>query len=663
MGIAALTPQREVLMHASAELFSEFRESFVRAQDEEMGLEEFLQYCKSDRMAYATAHDCILEAIGKPTLLNTAEDPRLSRIFQNRIIQTWDTFLEFHGMEDTLMSLYAYFLHAAQGLEERKQVLYLLGPVGGGKSSLAEKIKKLCEQYPIYALKDSLSGRVSPLLENPLGLFDRDKYGGPMEDRYGIPRRALTGIASPWALKRLKEYKGDLSKFHVVRVMPSVLNQIGIVKTEPGDENTQDISTLVGKIDLRMLERYAQEDPDAYSYSGALCLGSARCVEFVEMFKAPLKVLNPILTATQEGNFKGTEALPAMPFNGFIMAHSNEAEWLKFRNNKDNEAFIDRVYLVKVPYCLRIDEEIRIYDKMLKSSTLAESPCAPQTLRTLGEFTVLSRLTVPENSSIYSKLRSYNGENLKDLDPRSKSVKEYRDDAGAAEGFSGLSTRWAFKTISAAFNRDPSEIAADPVNLLVVLEERLNRDDLPDEYKRRLRSHIKEWIVPRFAEFLEKELQMSYLDAYGEYGQNLFDRYVTYADKWLLDEDWRDPETGMQYSREALNSELEKIEKPAGIGNPKDFRNEVVNFVLRARAHGKNPHWTSYEKLRVVIEKRMFSKTEDILPVISFEAKGSQELDERHKSFVNRMVARGYTEKQVRRLVDWYLHFKKSAQS
>src|SRR5262249_38000578 len=228
-------------MHASAELFSEFRESFVRAQDEEMGLEEILQSCKSDRIAYATAHECVLEAIGKPTLLNTAEDPRLSRIFQNRSIQIWETFSEFHGMEETLMSLYAYFLHAAQGLEERKQVLYLLGPVGGGKSSLAEKIKKLCEQFPVYALKDPDSNRVSALLENPLCLFDREKYGQIMEDRYGIPRRALTGIASPWALKRLRENNGDLSKFRVVRVMPSVLNQIGIVKTEPGDENTQDV--------------------------------------------------------------------------------------------------------------------------------------------------------------------------------------------------------------------------------------------------------------------------------------------------------------------------------------------------------------------------------------------------------------------------------------
>ncbi len=442
-------------MNAPTELFTAFRESFVSALDEEMGLEDFLHTCKGDRMAYASAHECVLEAIGKPRLVNTADDARLSRIFQNRVIQTWDTFSDFHGMEETLMSLYAYFLHAAQGLEERKQVLYLLGPVGGGKSSLAEKIKSLCEQFPIYTLKDSVSGKVSPLLESPLGLFPRDKYGAQMEDRYGIPRRALTGIASPWALKRLKEFKGDLSKFRVVRLMPSVLNQIGIVKTEPGDENTQDISSLVGKVDLRMLEQFAQDDPDAYSYSGALCLGSARCVEFVEMFKAPLKVLNPILTATQEGNFKGTEALPALPFTGFIMAHSNEAEWLKFRNNKDNEAFIDRVYLVKVPYCLRVDEEVRIYEKMLTASTLSEAPCAPQTLRTLAEFSVLSRLAVPENSSVFSKLRSYNGETLKDVDPRSKSVKEYRDDAGMQEGFSGLSTRWAFKTISAAFNRDP----------------------------------------------------------------------------------------------------------------------------------------------------------------------------------------------------------------
>ena len=216
-------------MNAPTELLTAFRDSFVRALDEEMGVEDFLHHCKGDRMAYASAHECVLEAIGKPKLVNTADDARLSRIFQNRVIQTWDVFADFHGMEETLMSLYAYFLHAAQGLEEKKQVLYLLGPVGGGKSSLAEKIKSLCEQFPIYTLKDTVSGKVSPLLESPLGLFPRDKFGAQMEDRYGIPRRALTGIASPWALNRLKEFKCDLSQFRVVRIMPSVLNQIGIV--------------------------------------------------------------------------------------------------------------------------------------------------------------------------------------------------------------------------------------------------------------------------------------------------------------------------------------------------------------------------------------------------------------------------------------------------
>ncbi|MCP4457990.1 MAG: PrkA family serine protein kinase, partial [Cytophagales bacterium] len=138
--------------------------------------------------------------------------------------------------------------------------------------------------------------------------------------------------------------------------------------------------------------------------------------------------------------------------------------------------------------------------------------------------------------------------------------------------------------------------------------------------------------------------------------------YVTYADFWIQDQEYRDPDTGQLFDRSALNSELEKIEKPAGISNPKDFRNEIVNFVLRARANnsGKNPIWTSYEKLRVVIEKKMFSNTEDLLPVISFNAKTSVEEKQKHEDFVDRMVDKGYTRKQVRLLSEWYLRVRKS---
>ncbi|RQA37793.1 PrkA family serine protein kinase [Pseudomonas aeruginosa] len=524
-------------------IFSHFQERFEATRQEEYSLQEYLDLCKQDKTAYASAAERLLMAIGEPELLDTSVDSRLSRIFSNKVIRRYPAFADFHGMEECIDQIVAFFRHAAQGLEEKKQILYLLGPVGGGKSSLAEKLKQLMEKVPFYAIKGS------PVFESPLGLFNPDEDGAILEEDYGIPRRYLRSIMSPWATKRLNEFGGDISQFRVVKLYPSILNQIAIAKTEPGDENNQDISALVGKVDIRKLEEYPQNDADAYSYSGALCRANQGLMEFVEMFKAPIKVLHPLLTATQEGNYNSTEGLGALPYSGIILAHSNESEWHSFRNNKNNEAFIDRIYIVKVPYCLRVADEIKIYDKLLVNSSLAHAHCAPDTLKMLSQFSVLSRLKEPENSNIYSKMRVYDGENLKDTDPKAKSIQEYRD-----------------------------------------------------------------------------------------------------------------PETGEILNRAALNEELEKIEKPAGISNPKDFRNEIVNFVLRARAgnNGKNPSWLSYEKLRVVIEKKMFSNTEDLLPVISFNAKASKEDQQKHNDFVKRMVERGYTEKQVRLLSEWYLRVRKS---
>ena len=468
---------------------------------------------------------------------------------------------------------------------------------------------------------------------------------------------------SPWAVKRLHEFGGDITKFRVVKLRPSVLSQIAVSKTEPGDENNQDISSLVGKIDIRKLETFSQNDPDAYSYSGGLCLANRGILEFVEMFKAPIKVLHPLLTATQEQNYKGTEGFGAIPFDGQILAHSNEAEWLAFKNNRNNEAFLDRIYIVKVPYCLRVTDEIHIYEKLVDHSSLSRAPCAPDTLRMLAQFSILSRLKEPENSSIFSKMRVYDGENLKDTDPKAKSYQEYRDFAGVDEGMTGLSTRFAFKILSKVFNFDHREVAANPVHLMYVLEQQIEQEQFPPEVEEKYLRYIKEFLSPRYAEFIGKEIQTAYLESYSEYGQNIFDRYVTYADFWIQDQEFRDPNTGEMLDRGALNDELEKIEKPAGISNPKDFRNEVVNFVLRARAKhdGHNPGWTSYEKLRAVIEKKMFSNTEELLPVISFNTKASGDEQKKHQDFVNRMIAKGYTEKQVRLLCEWYLRVRKSS--
>ncbi|MBI1358842.1 MAG: PrkA family serine protein kinase [Alphaproteobacteria bacterium] len=645
----------------SRDLFDSYAKAFESRRETVMTVAEYLEGCRDDPLMYAGPHERLLAAIGEPEMVDTAKDPRLGRIFSNRTMRLYPAFSEFYGMEETIERIVAFFRQGAQGLEERKQILYLLGPVGGGKSSLAERIKALMEDQPIYVLK--AGNDLSPVFESPLALFDPDTQGEQILKDYNIPRRRLTGLMSPWALKRLDEFGGDITKFRVAKVKPSRLRQIAIAKTEPGDENNQDVSSLVGKIDIRKLEMHSQNDPDAYSYSGGLNRANQGVLEFVEMFKAPIKMLHPLLTATQEGNYVGSENIGAIPFTGIVMAHSNESEWRQFKNNKTNEAFIDRIYVIKVPYCLRVTEETQIYEKLVASSELAKAPCAPSTLGMMARFSVLSRLKPHENSNLYAKMRVYDGESLKEVDPKARTLQEYRDAAGVDEGMEGISTRFAFKALSATFNHDTEEVAADPVHLMYVLEQAIKREQFPEDVEGQYLEFIKAELAPRYAEFIGHEIQKAYLESYHDYGQNLFDRYVDYADAWIEDQDFKDPDTGQMLDRELLNQELSKIEKAAGIANPKDFRNEVVKFTLRARANnkGKNPSWTSYEKIREVIERRMFSQVEDLLPVISFGSKKDSESEKKHDEFVMRMMERGYTERQVRRLVEWYMRVKQSS--
>src|SRR5438034_33242 len=536
-----------------------FLSRYEQTKEEELSLEEYLELCKRDGMAYATAAERMLAAIGEPELVDTRHDPRLSRIFGNKMVRIYPAFKDFYGLEEPIEQVVSCFRHAAQGLEERKQVLYLLGPVGGGKSSLAERLKELMEREPIYVLK--AGDEVSPVFESPLGLFDPATFGGELETRYSIPKRRLTGLISPWAVKRLEAFGGDITKFSVARLQPSRLKQLCVAKTEPGDENNQDVASLVGKVDIRKLEMYSQNDPDAYSFSGGLNRTTQGLMEFVEMFKAPIKMLHPLLTATQEGNYAGTENIGGIPYQGIILAHSNEAEWQSFKNNKNNEAFIDRISVIKVPYCLRSTEERKIYEKLLQNRELANAACAPSTLDILSRFSVLSRLKSHENSNLYSKMRVYDGESLKDTDPRTKSSQEYRDAAGVDEGMDGISTRFAFKVLSGTFNFDTQEVAADPVHLMYVLEQSIWREQFPEEMEKKYLNFIKAELAPRYGE---------------------------------------------------------------------------------------------------VIERRMFSQVEDLLPVISFGTKKDSDTEKKHADFVERMVERGYTERQVRRLVEWYMRVNKA---
>jgi serine protein kinase len=652
-------------MSALSSLAASFAAKF--AQPEVMSLEAYLALCKTDPLAYATMAERMVAAIGQAEVVDTSNDQRLSRIHSNKKVRIYSAFKDFQGIEDAVERIAAYFRNSAAGLEESKQILYLKGPVGGGKSSLVERLKHLAQQHPIYVLFDesekNLELQLSPVFESPLGLFNAYEHGEWLDTEFGIAPRYLSTVMSGWAQQKLQEFNGDLSKFRVMKLYPNKDRQVGVMKVEPGDENNQDVSVLIGKTDLRKLEKLAQNHPYAYSYSGGLNRTNQGLMDFAEMFKANIKTLNPLLMATQEHNYQGTEAIPAMPYTGVIVAHSNESEWFAFRNNKTNEAFLDRVYIVDVPYCLRTDEEVKIYEKMLRGSSLAKAPIAPGTLKMLAQWSILTRLKEPQNSTVYAKLRVYNGDNVKDTMPNAKSLEEYRSKAGIDEGMAGMSTRFAFKVLSAVYDLRPEEQQANPIDLMYVIEEAVRKEGLPEEQFNKYMSFIKDWLQPKYFDFVEKELRTAYLESYRSFGQNMFERYVLFADAWIEDSQCRDPETHVILNRDALNQKLEEIEKAASITNAKDFRNEIVNYVLKYKAkhEGNAPAWDAYEKMKTVIEKRMFSATEQIMPVIAFGPKQDKDTEEKHQGFVSRMVERGYTTEQVKILVSWFTANRKAS--
>src|SRR5271156_5414241 len=216
-----LTPQPDVF-----DLYSTLFES---RKQTELSLRDYLTLCRDTPTTFANAAERMIAAIGEPEVIDTSMDPRLGRIFMNRSIKRYPAFADFFGMEETIERIVAFFRSASQGLEERKQILYLLGPVGGGKSSLAERLKQLMEKLPIYVLK--AGDEISPVFESPLGIFDPARIGPVLQEKYGISKRHLTGLISPWTVKRIREFDGDISKFTVVKLYPSKLKQIGIAKT------------------------------------------------------------------------------------------------------------------------------------------------------------------------------------------------------------------------------------------------------------------------------------------------------------------------------------------------------------------------------------------------------------------------------------------------
>lgn len=636
------------------DIFNSYKKRFNEDNKQEiLSVKDFFDLAKTDGGTYASPWKRLLTAIGEPTIVDTSMKPRDSIIFESRKIRVFDSFKDFYGMEDVVDKVVKFVENADRGLEERKQILYLLGPVGGGKSSLAEHIKLLMCQEPIYTL--AYKGEILPTLESPLSLFSRDEAARLKLDKH-VPINRFKDIRSAYLTMLLDNVEGDITQLEVIKVKPSQVKRLSVAKTEPGDENNQDISALVGKTALRRLRDFDQSHPFSYDYCGGLNRAHQGMLEFVEMFKAPLKVLHPLLTATQEGNYMPTEGFGAIPFEGLILAHSNEEEWTKFVAKKENEAFIDRVNMVKVPYCLRFSEEMKIYEKMVEHSDLVEPKLAPYTLETLAKIEVASRLLEPKNSDLYTKLKVYNGEQMSHKSNKALTIREYRDlDKTNVEGMDGLSTRFAFKRLSDTLGYDPEEYAANPIHLVEVMKASV-KEHRPGAYAG-LCGLCDSYIVPEYMDQLRSHLFEAFIGTYGDFAQRKFENYIKMADIWIQGSNYRDSETGELWDREEIDLELSKTEKPAGIPNPKDFRNEVVNFVLRAKASNKGdmPRWDSYVKFKEVLEKDISSQLDKLLPVLTDKGTTGKEDKAKYSEFLENMINLGYTKKQVALLTQYYL--------
>lgn len=647
------------------DVLSLYKKDYLDKQPESMSFTAYLERCAEDKEAYATATERLLAAIGEPVIIDTADEKgRLNRIFQGKTIARYPAFADFYGAETTIEKIVAHLRGAAAGTEYRKQVLYLLGPVGGGKSSLGDRLKQLMETKPIYVLKSKVTGELSPINESPLGLFTTKEQRDAVSKAYGIPERYLKSGMSPWAIKRLKEAKGDIdAAFEVVKIFPSQKDKIAVAKVEPGDDNNQDTSVLVGKLNINALgeDGIEQNDTDAYLYSGGLAYGNQGIMEFVEMFKAPLKVLNPLLEATQSGHYSGTENIGVIPFTGLVFAHSNESEWASFSADRKNEAILDRINVVHVPYTLRMDEEAEIYRKMLRESALADAAIAPKTIEMLAKFSVLSRLSDAEGVAKYDvniRAQVLNGEIPEEAAKNVPTIGELRKYAPQDEGMNGISTRFAFKTLTETFNArvNEGEQAADPVLLMEVLEQRIKADGrIKDDQKAKYLGFIKTYLAPEYAEFITREITSAFTGASDEMCQNMFDRYINMADAWISDEEFNDKGvTGKVLSRAELEAKLAEIEKPAGIVNAKDFRNEVTRYVLKKERSGTKVKWDSYEKMAAVIRDNLGKKMKDVLPVIKFDSAADEKQVEKRDQFITNMQKKGYTMPMIKRAVGVY---------
>jgi len=541
---------------------------------------------------------------------------------------------EIFGIEKPLQQIVEYFHSAAQRLEVRKRIMLLMGPVGGGKSSIVYLLKRGLEAYSrtpegaVYAIRDC------PMNEEPLHLIPTD-LRAEVEREFGL---YVEGDLCPHCRYMVDtEYKGRMEEVPVKRIAFSEKYRVAVGTFTPSDPKSQDISELVGGIDLSTIgEVGVESDPRAYRFDGELNIANRGIMEFVELLKTDEKFLYVLLTLSQEQNIK-TGRFSMIYADEVVVSHTNEHEYQAFVGNKKSEALQDRIILVKVPYNLRVSDEVKIYEKLLKQSSLQNVHIAPYTLRIASVFAVLTRLEPSKKAgmSTMKKLKLYDGEDMEDF--KQKDVRELQEEA-QREGMDGISPRYVINRLSSALVKQ-NTTCINPIDALRALRDGL---DQHTSITREEREHYLNFISEarkEYDEIAKKEVQRAFVYSYEESARTLLNNYLDNVEAYCNKNKLRDPITDEDL--EPDEQLMRSIEEQIGVSETakKTFREEILIRISSLARKGQTFDYTSHERLKEAIEKKLFADLRDVVKITTSTRTPDAEQLRKINDVVNRLMA------------------------
>ena len=598
---------------------------------------DYLNVVKEDPDITKLAHRRMYDAIKKYGVASIDENnARCSKLFEGQKYNRYDYFAkDFFGMERTIAKIMRYLHSASLRGEESRQILLLMGPVGAGKSALLEHIKRALElSEPIYHIKDC------PIREEPLHLIPRS-LRPVFEEKLGVK---IEGDLCPICRWRLKnEYDGKYESMQVVRTGFSVRARKGVGVVPPVDANTQDTSILIGTEDISKLDKYSEDDPRVLSLNGAFNVGNRGMVELVEVFKNEIEFLHTVITATQEKSIPAPGKHSMIHFDGVIIAHCNEAEWNRFKSTHTNEAILDRIVPIYVPYALELNEEVKIYEKQLARSDF-KAHIAPHTLELASMFSVMSRLRRTEKCDPLTKMKIYNGGDVIEKGRAKKiDIKDLREEA-RNEGMTGISTRFIMKAIDNALS-DSDRNMITPISVRESLIKQVKESTLPDEERNYYLSILQKTVYAEYLTILEKEIAKAFVSAFHEQAETLFQNYIDHIEAFVNKTMVKDGVT-----KEEINPDetfMRSIEEQVGItGTSRDgFRSDIVSYMMRAYRRKEKVTYDSYAPLKEAIEAKLIFSVREMSRIVTKAKSRDDKQQRKYGDVVKTLIdSHGYNE-------------------